>query len=180
MGNVIGLLKLRARLHDLCILDAVSDPAVMLRDYIEAVLFESGRSVIVVPAHVPDFSLDRIVVAWDGSAQAARALNDSLPLLRAAGTIEVVCVAGDSEMSKTMPGSDIAPHLVRHGLNVDIVELPMGPSDAASTMMAYAGNVAADLIVMGAYRHSRLQEWVLGGMTRSLLSSPPAPLFIAH
>src|SRR5919112_5091075 len=100
-----------ARTHDLTILDSEPISLAVDRGLIEAVLMDSGRPLIVVPPGQEAFSGDRIIVAWDGSAKAARALNDALPLLRAATQVELVSVTGEKDLAHTVPGAEIAPHL---------------------------------------------------------------------
>ncbi len=104
------------------------------------------------------FAARRIIVAWDGSAQAARAANDALPFLRAAEAIEVVSVCDDAEIHEAVPGAEFAPHLARHGVNVVVNDLPKGDG-IAETLRSQAGLFRADLVVMGAYRHSPKREF---------------------
>jgi nucleotide-binding universal stress UspA family protein len=118
-------------------------------------------------------------VAWDGSAQAARAANDALPFLRAADLVEVVSVVGEKDLPTSAAGAAFAPHLARHGVRVSAIDVPV-VGEVAETLRGRAGEVGADMLVMGAYRHSRLQEWFLGGVTQSLLNRSPLPLFLAH
>lgn len=87
-------------------------------------LFGSGRPVVVVPPGVTTFSAKLIFVTWDGGTQAARAINDAMPFLRAAEAVEVACVVGMQDMADTVAGAEIAPHLARHGLNVTVDDLP--------------------------------------------------------
>ncbi|WP_262299514.1 universal stress protein [Microvirga sesbaniae] len=168
-----------ARSHDLTVLDAEPIALAVDRGVIEAVLMDSGRPLIVVPQGREAFAGDRIVVAWDGSAKAARALNDALPFLRAAGQVELVSVTGEKDLAHTVPGAEIAPHLARHGVTVDVLALPAIDGDVAETLRNHARLTRADMIVMGAYVHSRLREMVLGGTTQSLLKSAPVPLFLS-
>ena len=177
--DLIARLTARARLADLTILDAEPREVDLDRDLIDGVLFGSGRPLIVVPPDSAAFSARRIVVAWDGSAQAARAANDALPFLRAAEAVEIVSVLGEKDLSASVAGAEFAPHLARHGVNVSVNVLPV-VDDVAETLRTQAGLFRADMMVMGAYRHSRLQEWFLGGVTQSLLARSSVPLFLAH
>ncbi|WP_457089872.1 universal stress protein [Microvirga sp. P5_D2] len=170
-----------ARAHDLTILDAEPIALAVDRGLIEAVLMDSGRPLIVVPQDREAFAGSRIVVAWDGSAKAARALNDALPFLRAATQVELVSVTGEKDLEHTLlPGVEIAPHLTRHGLTVNVLVLPAKDGDVAETLRNHAHLTRADMIVMGAYVHSRLREMVLGGTTQSLLRNTPVPLFLSY
>ncbi|EIM27890.1 universal stress protein [Microvirga lotononidis] len=169
-----------ARTHDLTILDLEPISLAVDRGLIEAVLMESGRPLIVVPEGREAFAGERIIVAWDGSAKAARALNDALPFLRAASQVEVISVTGEKSLAHTVPGAEIAPHLARHGVAVSVLSLPVVKGDVAETLRTHAHLTRADMIVMGAYVHSRLREMVLGGTTQSLLKNAPAPLFLSY
>jgi nucleotide-binding universal stress UspA family protein len=168
------------RVHDLTILDADADMLTVDRTLIEQALFSSGRPVIVVPRGADTFRAKRIVIAWDGSAKAARALNDALPFLRTAEEVDLVCVMGEKDLSNAVPGAEIAPHLVRHGINATVTELVAKTGDAAETLRNHAKLTRADMIVMGAFVHSRLRQMVLGGVTQSLLKDPPVPLFLSY
>jgi nucleotide-binding universal stress UspA family protein len=169
-----------ARAHDLTVLDAEPVALAVDRGLIEAMLTDSGRPLIVVPQGRETFAGDRIVVAWDGSAKAARALHDALPFLRAATQVELVSVTGEKDLAHTVPGAEIAPHLARHGVAVNVLALPALNGDVAETLRNHAHLTRADMIVMGAYVHSRLREMVLGGTTQSLLRNTPVPLFLSY
>jgi len=169
-----------ARMHDLTVLDAEPVALAVDRGLIEAVLMDSGRPLIVVPPGREAFAATRIVVAWDGSAKAARALNDAMPFLRAAEQVELVSVTGEKELENTVPGAEIAPHLARHGVSAAVMNLPVVDGDVAETLRNHATLTRADMIVMGAFVHSRLRQMVLGGTTQSLLKQCPVPLFLSY
>lgn len=177
--DVVGRLATLARLHDLTILDAGRQAYDLDREAIRIALFESGRPVIAVPPDHGAFAMRWVIVAWDGSAQAARAANEALPFLRAAEVVQIVSVAGTEELLDTVPGAEFAPHLARHGVNVTVVDVPV-VDDVAETLRNQARMLKADMLVMGAYGHSRVREFFFGGATRSLLRSSPVPLFLAH
>ena len=169
-----------ARMHDLTVLDAEPVALAVDRGLIEAVLTDSGRPLIVVPPGREVFAGTRVVVAWDGSAKAARALNDAMPFLRAAEQVELVSVTGEKELENTVPGTEIGPHLTRHGVNATVLDLPAMDGDVAETLRNHAILTRADMIVMGAFVHSRLRQMVLGGTTQSLLKQCPVPLFLSY
>ncbi|WP_419951711.1 universal stress protein [Methylobacterium sp.] len=177
--DLLARLVGRARLADLTILDAESKEIDLDRDLIDGILFRSGRPLLVVPPGCEAYSARRILVAWDGSAQAARAANDALPFLRVAEHVEVVSVVGEKDLSTSAAGAEFAPHLARHGVSVSAVDVPV-IGDVAETLRTRASQISADMLVMGAFRHSRIQEWFLGGVTQSLLNRSPIPLFLAH
>jgi nucleotide-binding universal stress UspA family protein len=177
--ELVARLSTRARLHDVTVLDAEPLAVMPDRELMEAVLFRSGRPVIVVPRGWDFFRAQRAVVAWNGSAQAARAANDALLFLRAAEAVAVVCVDEAERLLSVVPGTEFAPHLARHGIAVTVDHRPMR-GDVAETLRCAAAEFQADLVVMGAYRHSRVREWFLGGATQSLLARSSVPLFLAH
>lgn len=147
----------------------------------ESVLFESGRPVIMVPyIQKAPLKLDRVMVCWDGSRQAARAIADAMPLLERAGLVEVVIVTNERGKKDEIPGADMGQHLARHGLKVDIKRISEGSIDIADALLSHAADFSADFVVMGGYGHSRLREFVLGGVTRSILRSMTAPVLMSH
>jgi nucleotide-binding universal stress UspA family protein len=148
---------------------------------VAAALFKSGRPVIVVPyVHKNGLKLDRVMVCWDGSATAARAIADAMPLLERAKNIDVVIVATEQAKSDEVTGADIGQHLARHGLKVDVRRVQAADIDVASAILSYAADNAVDFIVMGAYGHSRLREFILGGATRGMLKSMTVPTLMSH
>ena len=148
---------------------------------IEAVLFGSGRPVLIVPyIHVPP-QLRTVLVAWNEGRLAARAIADALPLLQMADRVEVVMVSDSSPWGSWHASADtMAQHLAQHGIKADMKALARGDVDIGNTLVSYAADVSADLIVMGAYGHSRLREIVLGGTTRTILQSMTVPVLMAH
>jgi nucleotide-binding universal stress UspA family protein len=147
----------------------------------EGALFESARPVIVVPfIHKGGLKLDRVMACWDGSRAATRAIADSLPLMKKAKQVEVVIVANGRAKSDEVPGADLGQHLARHGLKVDVKRITSPEIDIASTILSYAADTSTDLIVMGGYGHSRLREFVLGGVTRGILESMTVPVLMSH
>ena len=147
----------------------------------EGVLFESGRPVIFVPyIQKAVLKLDRVMVCWDGSRAATRAIADSLPFLRKAKKVEIVMVAGKAGKEDEIPGVDLGQHLARHGLEVDVKRITSPDIDVSSTILSYAADTNADMIVMGGYGHSRLREFILGGVTRSILETMTVPALMSH
>ena len=147
----------------------------------ESTLFESGRPVILVPyIQKAPLKLDRVMVCWDGSRAATRAIADAMPLLEHAGRVEVVIVANDPGKQDEIPGADMGQHLARHGLKVEVTRFPTGGIDVADALLSHAADSDSDFIVMGGYGHSRLREFVLGGVTRSILRSMTAPVLMSH
>lgn len=147
----------------------------------EGVLFESGRPVVFVPyIQKGGIKLNRIMICWDGSRAAARAVADAMPFLQKAKQVEVVIVSDKANKKDELPGADLAQHLARHGLKVDVKRITSPDIDVPSTILSYAADSSADLIVMGGYGHSRLREFVLGGATRGLLEAMTVPVLMSH
>lgn len=147
----------------------------------EGVLFESGRPVVFVPyIFKGPAKLDRVMVCWDGSRAATRAIADALPLMQKAKQVEVVIVATGRPKSDEVPGADLGQHLARHGLKVEVKRITSPDIDVPSTILSYAADSSADMLVMGGYGHSRLREFVLGGVTRGLLESMTVPVLMSH
>ena len=147
---------------------------------INVTLFDSGRPVIIVPfIQKQPAKFGHILVAWDGSAVAARALNDALPLLRRAGKVELVRITPEGTPPEELPGYNISRHLARHGINAELRMLPAA-SDVSSALLSYAADSGADLLVMGGYGHSRMRQFFFGGTTRDILKSMTLPIFMAR
>jgi nucleotide-binding universal stress UspA family protein len=152
-------------------------------EILETLLFGSGRPLILMPPGWRGERLwDRILVCWDAKRAAARAIADALPFLKLAH--EVVLATVDARPRSgghgPAPGKDIAVHLARHGVNVRIDNIDgMGRSEGKALLDASLA-IDADLIVMGAYGHSRAKEWLLGGVTRELTQTSPTPLLLSH
>jgi nucleotide-binding universal stress UspA family protein len=147
----------------------------------EAALFGSGRPVLVVPyIQRTGLKLDRVLVCWDGSRTAARAIGDAMPFLERAKSIDVITVSKDQGRRDELPGIDIAHHLARHKLRVDLKRIVATDIDVTSAILSHAADTGADMIVMGGYGHSRLREFVLGGATRGILSAMTVPILMSH
>lgn len=178
--DLMGSFRAQARVHDLTILDAEAEALNLDRGLFETLLLDSGRPVMLVPPNRTAFTARRVIVAWDGSARAARATNDAMPFLRAAEGVEIVVVLGEKDLPETAQGDDLAPHLVRHGVQVEVNRIEARGGDVAQTLRDRAALFRADMIVMGGYVHSRLRELLFGGVTQSLLKSSPVPLFMSY
>lgn len=148
---------------------------------VEASLFASGRPVLVVPyIQKAGLTLDRVMVCWDASRSAARAIADAMPFLARARAVDVVTVASERRKSDEIPGADIGQHLARHGLTVEVKRIVAPDTDVASALLSHAADTAADFMVMGGYGHSRLREFILGGTTYGILSSMTLPTLMSH
>lgn len=177
--DIRDMLATQARLYDVTVADAAPDQSSMQRELLTDVLFHAGRPLVVVPKGAPAPAFDKIVVAWDGTAPATRALNDAMPLLRAAKQVDIVNILGDKKLNLAGSAAAILPHLQRHGIAAQAAEIQANGAPAQA-LLHHGTSTNANLIVMGAYAHSRLRQLVFGGFTSALLKDCPIPLFISH
>jgi len=177
---------LHARYADLSILPAAptSHPdSSLTHEYCENLLLNSGQPVLVVPAQWTALQLPkRIVIAWQPTREASRAVRDAMPFLRQAESVEILIV--DPKLGANghgpEPGADIAAHLARHGLKVQVTTQASFGKPISESLLAHARFVEADLLVAGGYGHSRLSEFLFGGVTRRLLQNTETPILFSH
>jgi nucleotide-binding universal stress UspA family protein len=147
----------------------------------ETTLFESGCPMIAVPyIQKAPFKIDNVIICWDGGRAAARAIGDAIPIIKESGRVEIVIVTNEPGKQYDIEGADVGQHLARHGLKVNVHRLPGGGIDVADALLSYAADSATDFMVMGGYGHSRLREFVLGGVTRSIFQSMTVPVLFSH
>jgi len=175
--EVPDLLVEYARLRDLTIMPESND-----RWYAEAVIFGSGKPTLILPQSPRSrpFELGTVAVAWDFSRAAARAVSDALPLLEKAKKVRVVTVLNEKLLDTKHSAEELSKNLSRHGIDVVLDRVDAKGRPIGDVLEAYVASHAADLLVMGAYGHSRLRELVLGGATKRLLSKPPLPILFSH
>jgi nucleotide-binding universal stress UspA family protein len=150
---------------------------------VEAAFMETGRPALVVPyVGVRTLPPGRIIIAWDGSREAARAVHDALPLLRRADEV-IILIIDASKLGVRFgqqPGAGVLAHLTRHEVSARVKAVQSGGTAIAKLILAQADEEKADLLVMGGYGHSRLREMMLGGVTRSMLERMTVPVLFAH
>lgn len=151
-------------------------------DLLQDLILGCGRPVLLVPVIGAPAKFGRkVVIAWDAGREAARAVADALPLLQAAERVDLVTVDAKRNRSHgEEPGADIARHLARHGVKVQVSQLESGSLAVGDLLLNHAADQGHDLLVMGAYAHSRLRDFVLGGVTRHMLDHMTLPVFLAH
>jgi nucleotide-binding universal stress UspA family protein len=172
----------QAHLSDLVVIaqENVDRPEPMRGSLIEAVMFDAGVPLLLVPhAWTGGFRPERAVVAWDGSSTAARAVHAAMPILAMASAVDVTIVGSPRTLGGE-PGAEVATYLARHGLSVSVSTVNRDVSDVAGTLNAHVRETGAGILVMGAYGHSRLREFVVGGATRDMLEGMIVPTVMAH
>ena len=146
------------------------------------VVMASGRPALIIPfIGAPPVFGQRVLVAWDGGREATRALNDAMPILERAHAVTVLAVNPDvSSEGRRDAGADISLHLARHGVKVTAARTLARETPVGDVILADIADNSIDLLVMGAYGHSRVREWVLGGVTRHILEHMTVPVFMSH
>ncbi|QUD89902.1 universal stress protein [Phenylobacterium montanum] len=172
----------RARCHDLAILRRPQAHDLAGHALAEAVALASGAPCLLVPdAPAPRVPFSRIMIGWNGSREAKRALQDALPLLQRASFVRLLAVGGESG---TLPDrasrEDITKLLALHGVAAGFERIDARGEDAGAAMLGACAALKADLLIMGAYGHSRTKELVLGGATRTVLAKASLPVLLSH
>ncbi|RLK57606.1 universal stress protein family protein [Stenotrophomonas rhizophila] len=175
--------SLHALYCDLLVLASPDIPGTPQTWSAQSMLRHSGIPILIVPRAWQDREIGRrIVVAWNGSRQARRAIADSLPLLTKAEEVKLLIVDPErtSDLLGDEPGADMASFLARHDVRVELVRLPAQGARVADVILNYAAASGVDLVVFGAYSHARLTESLMGGVTRTLLAGASIPLFVSQ
>lgn len=185
-GPIDEVLSLHARYGDLCVVgqsDPDGDSPADEVDLPGHVVLYSGRPVLIVP-YAGKFSDvgKRVLVAWNGSREAARAVNDALPLLQSASQVTVLAVNPRESRDPLgdLPGADISLHFARHGVKVEAAQIVADDIQVGDMLLSRVSDGGYDLVVMGAYGRSRLRELVMGGASRHILHHMTVPVFMAH
>jgi len=184
-GKVSETLVCKARHADLVILGQVdpAHPPPAGRQLVEDVLMTSGRPILVIP-YIGRFDTfgTNILVGWNNSREAARAMNDAIPLLAKAASVTILeaIPIGREPATDDAVSADITRHLARHGISAKTARTSTDRMSASDALLSYAADVSADLLVVGGYGHSRLRELILGGVTRELLQHMTLPVLMAH
>ena len=185
-GFPIDVAAVQARYADLTILSQLAPEnaqAVVDSPRPEYIALTTGRPILVIPyaGHYGRIG-ERVLVAWDASREATRAVSDAMPLLLGASVVTVLTVdpVVDRHQQGAVPGADIALHFARHGVTADVEKVMSAGTSVGDMLLSRACDLSADLLVMGAYGHSRVRELVLGGVTRTVLTSMTLPVLMSH
>ena len=158
-----------------------SDASGVEPDFAERLLLAAGRPALVIP-YAGDFPTvgTRVLVAWNASREATRALTDAIPILREAKQVDVIAFNPKDAPHGEVPGADIGLYLARHGIKVSVSQQTAEDVDVGNQLLSRAADLDSDLVVMGAYGHSRMKELILGGATRTVLNSMTVPVLMSH
>jgi nucleotide-binding universal stress UspA family protein len=185
-GDIARVLSERARFADLLLVgqqDTENPPTIAAFSTPEKVVVDAGAPILVVPIRGTFDNFGRhILVGWDGSREAARAVRDAMPLLKAAERVSLLAVDPDRQghVNPTANADEAAAHLARHGVPTEPREVPSAGESVTNVLLAQVTSLGADLLVMGAFGHPRLLEFWLGGTTQDLLSRATVPVLMSH
>jgi nucleotide-binding universal stress UspA family protein len=179
---MIGAIAMQARLNDIAIA-LVKTADSLSEKLVERLLFETGRPVLMCPEETADSldtTLTEVVIAWDQSAPAARAIGDAMPLLRRASRVRIVTATDKATAAQGTSGMALERHLAEHGIRAAFETVEIGGSSVGKVFEQYVEDNAIDLLVMGGFRHSRLNEHIWGGVTSTVINRPPCWVMLSH
>jgi nucleotide-binding universal stress UspA family protein len=183
-GDVVDVALLNSRYADLVVVSqsGVEEGEPTDADLLpEAIVMGAGRPALVVPrfGKYPKAG-ENVLVAWNRTREATRAVHDALPILKRAKSVTVMEVNPRATGTPRIPGADIAKHLARHGVRAEVTAVTGADIEVGDMILSRIVDLGADLLVMGAYGHSRLREFAFGGVTRHLLQHMTVPVLMAH
>ena len=182
IARMIDTIVEEARLKDLSVVPIKSSNS-LSEKLVERLLFESGRPVLMCPevrADALGTTFNNIAIAWDHTAPAARAVGDALPLLKRAKSVRIVTAADRMTIAQGGSGAALQRHLAEHGIDARLDTIKIDGSSVGKVFGAHVEKNAIDLLVMGGYRHSPINEWFWGGMTNTIINEPPCWVFLSH
>jgi len=179
-GSEEDVVTRRGRVADLIVVARPADAKDLVTEsVVEAVLFDTGRPVLVAPPEPPASMGERVVIFWNGSIQVARAIGHAMPLLRRAKDVQVF-TADESKHEEASSDSGLVRHCGWHGVTATVKRFHPAARSTAEALMNEAYSANADLLVMGAFTQSRLRQMILGGVTRKVLAESKIPVLMAH
>lgn len=174
----------RVRYCDLCVIPGrYQSESVLWQQALRGALYDTGRPLMLLNDHALNIkNLDRIMLSWDAGVQSSIAVKHSIGVLKAAKDVHIAMVdpRSGSERFGDEPGADLATYLARHSIPISVCALAGAGKSVADTLNQHAGDMSAQLIVMGGYGHTRLQDWFLGSTTSHMLKTADCPLLLAH
>jgi nucleotide-binding universal stress UspA family protein len=175
--DIVGRYRIRSEWRSGPALETAGPPGLA-----ESLVMTSGRPIIMLPPGSAPSRIRRILVGWNSRREAIRAVADALPLLVRAEAVEVLVVDHERRPADhgQDPGADIARHLARHGAHIEVQRRSSGGEDVGHFLLSQAAAFGADLVVMGAYGHSHLSEWVFGSVTRTVLGEAALPVLMSR
>jgi nucleotide-binding universal stress UspA family protein len=168
-----------ARYHDL-VMVGLGSGNVALQATAETAIFGSGRPTLLVPEEMPVATFGHVMIGWDGSRVAARAVADARDFLRRAQVITIASVTDEKPLPEEDPGSRLAEYLTRHGIQTTVAGVQSHGRPIAQSLQEHAREIGADMLVMGAFGHSRIRDFVLGGATSGILRQLRLPVLLSH
>ena len=181
-ADIPANLAVWARLKDLSLVP-VKPHDEQSEKIVERLIFESGRPILMCPEEFAvelAVAFDNVVIAWDHTAPAARAVADALPWLRAAANVRIITATDNNTPAELVSGTALVSHLAEHSIEATFEMIKIDGSSVGKVFEAYVEANAIDLLVMGAYRHSRLNEIVWGGATKTVIGRPPCWVMMSH
>ena len=179
MGTIGGATDTIARYHDL-ILAGLSANDVSMAATAETVVFGSGRPTLLVPQDAAPSQFQHVMIAWDGSRVATRAVTDAQAFLRLAKTVTIAVVTDEKTLPESNPALRLSAYLDLHGINTTVALVQAGQRPIAAALQDHALDIKADLMVMGAFGHSRMRDFVMGGATTGILRDLKLPVLLSH
>jgi nucleotide-binding universal stress UspA family protein len=182
VADIPGNFATCARLKDLSLVPVNTDDG-RSEKIVERLIFESGRPILMCPEEFATelpVVFDHVVIAWDHTAPAARAVADALPILQSAASVHIITATDNKTPEQLASGAALASHLAEHGIKATFETVRIDGSSVGKVFEAYVDANAIDLLIMGAYRHSRLNEMVWGGATKTVIARPPCWVLMSH
>jgi nucleotide-binding universal stress UspA family protein len=168
-----------ARYHDLVLVGLGKDDAAT-RAIAEAAIFGSGRPTLVIPEALSAVALEHVMIAWDGSRVATRAVSDAREFLRRAQSVTIASVTDEKSLPHDDPGKRLGEYLSRHDIKATVSLVQSRRRPIGQTLQEEATEIGAGLIVMGGFGHSRMRDFVLGGATSGILKDLRLPALLSH
>ena len=179
MGTIGGAAETIARYHDL-IVTGLSVNDVSMEATAETAVFNSGRPTLLVPQDAPPSQFQHVMIAWDGSRVATRAVADADDFLRLAKTVTIAVVTDEKTLPEGNPALRLSEYLALHGINTTVAFVQANQRPIAGALQEHALEIGADMMVMGAFGHSRMRDFVMGGATTGILRDLKLPVLLSH